>query len=192
MVLPVRSFINIQYSKLLFYYSKGNFTEVLNIIYDYKNQIQLLNKKIDDLILDIFEAICLYRLNYFDSFMTCIDLILQYDDARFINLTDKKDELISIALLMAVVHLIDSDVNDINLLSDETKNKINEINTKFNLIQSNSELVALINNALNNMMIKNTKQDMDNMNKTIKDIFNTYLNRLYSYMYQYQFDTGDN
>ena len=36
MVLPVRSFINIQYSKLLFYYSKGNFTEVLNIIYDYK------------------------------------------------------------------------------------------------------------------------------------------------------------
>lgn len=192
MVLPVRSFINIQYSKLLFYYSKGNFTEVLNIIYDYKNQIQLLNKKIDDLILDSFEAICLYRLNYFDSFMTCIDLILQYDDARFINLTDKKDELISIVLLMAVVHLIDSDVNDINLLSDETKNKINEINTKFNLIQSNSELVALINNALNNMMIKNTKQDMDNMNKTIKDIFNTYLNRLYSYMYQYQFDTGDN
>ena len=192
MVLPVRSFINIQYSKLLFYYSKGNFTEVLNIIYDYKNQIQLLNKKIDDLILDSFEAICLYRLNYFDSFMTCIDLILQYDDARFINLTDKKDELISIVLLMAVVHLIDSDENDINLLSDETKNKINEINTKFNLIQSNSELVALINNALNNMMIKNTKQDMDNMNKTIKDIFNTYLNRLYSYMYQYQFDTGDN
>ena len=192
MVLPVRSFINIQYSKLLFYYSKGNFTEVLNIIYDYKNQIQLLNKKIDDLILDSFEAICLYRLNYFDSFMTCIDLILQYDDARFINLTDKKDELISIALLMAVVHLIDSDENDINLLSDETKNKINEINTKFNLIQSNSELVALINNALINMMIKNTKQDMDNMNKTIKDIFNTYLNRLYSYMYQYQFDTGDN
>ena len=192
MVLPVRSFINIQYSKLLFYYSKGNFTEVLNIIYDYKNQIQLLNKKIDDLMLDSFEAICLYRLNYFDSFMTCIDLILQYDDARFINLTDKKDELISIALLMAVVHLIDSDINDINLLSDETKNKINEINTKFNLIQSNSELVALINNALNNMMIKNTKQDMDNMNKTIKDIFDTYLNRLYSYMYQYQFDTGDN
>ena len=165
MVLPVRPFINIQYSKLLFYYSKGNFTEVLNIIYDYKNQIQLLNKKIDDLILDSFEAICLYRLNYFDSFMTCIDLILQYDDARFIDLTDKKDELISIALLMAVVHLIDSDENDINLLSDETKNKINEINIKFNLIQSNSELVALINNALNNMMIKNTKQDMDNMNK---------------------------
>jgi hypothetical protein len=192
MVLPVRSFINIQYSKLLFYYSKGNFAEVLNIVYDYKNQIQLLNKKIDDLILDSFEAICLYRLNYFDSFMTCIDLILQYDDARFINLTDKKDELISIALLMAVVHLIDSDENDINLLSDKTKNKINEINTKFNLIQSNSELVALINNALNNMMIKNTKQDMDNMNKTIKDIFDTYLNRLYSYMYQYQFDTGDN
>ena len=192
MVLSVRPFINIQYSKLLFYYSKGNFAEVLNIIYDYKNQIQLLNKKIDDLMLDSFEAICLYRLNYFDSFMTCIDLILQYDDARFINLTDKKDELISIALLMAVVHLIDSDENDINLLSDETKNKINEINTKFNLIQSNSELVALINNALNNMMIKNTKQDMDNMNKTIKDIFNTYLNRLYSYMYQYQFDTGDN
>lgn len=192
MVLSVRPFINIQYSKLLFYYSKGNFTEVLNIIYDYKNQIQLLNKKIDILMLDSFEAICLYRLNYFDSFMTCIDLILQYDDARFINLTDKKDELISVALLMAVVYLIDSDVNDINLLSDETKNKINEINTKFNLIQSNSELVALINNALNNMMIKNTKQDMDNMNKTIKDIFNTYLNRLYSYMYQYQFDTGDN
>lgn len=192
MVLSVRPFINIQYSKLLFYYSKGNFAEVLNIIYDYKNQMQLLNKKIDDLMLDSFEAICLYRLNYFDSFMTCIDLILQYDDARFINLTDKKDELISIALLMAVVHLIDSDENDINLLSDETKNKINEINTKFNLIQSNSELVALINNALNNMMIKNTKQDMDNMNKTIKDIFNTYLNRLYSYMYQYQFDTGDN
>lgn len=192
MVLSVRPFINIQYSKLLFYYSKGNFAEVLNIIYDYKNQIQLLNKKIDILMLDSFEAICLYRLNYFDSFMTCIDLILQYDDARFINLTDKKDELISIALLMAVVHLIDSDENDINLLSDETKNKINEINTKFNLIQSNSELVALINNALNNMMIKNTKQDMDNMNKTIKDIFNTYLNRLYSYMYQYQFDTGDN
>jgi len=192
MVLSVRPFINIQYSKLLFYYSKGNFAEVLNIIYDYKNQIQLLNKKIDILMLDSFEAICLYRLNYFDSFMTCIDLILQYDDARFINLTDKKDELISIALLMAVVHLIDSDENDINLLSDETKNKINEINTKFNLIQSNSELVALINNALINMMIKNTKQDMDNMNKTIKDIFNTYLNRLYSYMYQYQFDTGDN
>lgn len=192
MVLSVRPFINIQYSKLLFYYSKGNFTEVLNIIYDYKNQIQLLNKKIDILMLDSFEAICLYRLNYFDSFMACIDLILQYDDARFIGLTDKKDELISIALLMAVVHLIDSDENDINLLSDETKNKINEINTKFNLIQSNSELVALINNALNNMMIKNTKQDMDNMNKTIKDIFNTYLNRLYSYMYQYQFDTGDN
>lgn len=192
MVLSVRPFINIQYSKLLFYYSKGNFAEVLNIIYDYKNQIQLLNKKIDILMLDSFEAICLYRLNYFDSFMTCIDLILQYDDARFINLTDKKDELISIALLMAVVHLIDSDENDINLLSDETKNKINEINTKFNLIQSNSELVDLINNALNNMMIKNTKQDMDNMNKTIKDIFNTYLNRLYSYMYQYQFDTGDN
>lgn len=192
MVLSVRPFINIQYSKLLFYYSKGNFAEVLNIIYDYKNQIQLLNKKIDDLMLDSFEAICLYRLNYFDSFMTCIDLILQYDDARFINLTDKKDELISIALLMAVVHLIDSDENDINLLSDETKNKISSINIKFNLIQSNSELVALINNALNNMMIKNTKQDMDNMNKTIKDIFNTYLNRLYSYMYQYQFDTGDN
>lgn len=192
MVLPVRPFINIQYSKLLFYYSKGNFTEVLNIIYDYKNQIQLLNKKIDSLILDSFEAVCLYRLNYFDSFMSCIDLILQYDDARFINLTDKKDELISIALLMAVVHLIDSDENDINLLSDKTKNKINKINTKFNLIQSNSELVALINNALINMMIKNTKQDMDNMNKTIKDIFNTYLNRLYSYMYQYQFDTGDN
>lgn len=192
MVLSVRPFINIQYSKLLFYYSKGNFAEVLNIIYDYKNQIQLLNKKIDDLILDSFEAICLYRLNYFDSFMTCIDLILQYDDARFINLTDKKDELISIALLMAVVHLIDSDENDINLLSDETKNKINEINTKFNLIQSNSELVALLNEALTNMLIKNTKQDMDNMNKTIKDIFNTYLNRLYSYMYQYQFDTGDN
>ena len=192
MVLPVRQFINIQYSKLLFYYSKGEFIEVLNIIYDYKNKIQLLNKKIDSLILDSFEAVCLYRLNYFDSFMSCIDLILQYDDARFINLTDKKDELISIALLMAVVHLIDSDENDINLLSDKTKNKINKINIKFNLIQSNSELVALINNALNNMMIKNTKQDMDNMNKTIKDIFNTYLNRLYSYMYQYQFDTGDN
>ena len=192
MVLHVRPFINIQYSKLLFYYSKGEFIEVLNIIYDYKNKIQLLNKKIDSLILDSFEAVCLYRLNYFDSFMSCIDLILQYDDARFINLTDKKDELISIALLMAVVHLIDSDENDINLLSDKTKNKINKINIKFNLIQSNSELVALINNALNNMMIKNTKQDMDNMNKTIKDIFNTYLNRLYSYMYQYQFDTGDN
>ena len=49
MVLPVRPFINIQYSKLLFYYSKGNFAEVLNIIYDYKNQMQLLNKKIDDI-----------------------------------------------------------------------------------------------------------------------------------------------
>ena len=63
---------------------------------------------------------------------------------------------------------------------------------KFNLIKSNSEFVILLNEALTNMLIKNTKQDMDNMNKTIKDIFNTYLNRLYSYMYQYQFDTGDN
>ena len=192
MVLPVRSFINIQYSKLLFYYSKGNFAEVLNIIYDYKNQIQLLNKKIDDLMLDSFEAICLYQLNYFESFLTCINCILQYDDDKFINLSDKKDELISIILLMAVIYLIDTDNEDINMLSEETKNKIADINTKFNLIKSNSELVILLNEALTNMLIKNTKQDMDNMNKTIKDIFNTYLHRLYSYMYQYQFDTGDN
>lgn len=42
-------------------------------------------------------------------------------------------------------------------------------------------------------MIKNTKQDIVIIwTKTIKDIFDTYLNRLYSYMYQYQFDTVDN
>ena len=192
MVLPVRPFINIQYSKLLFYYSKGEFIEVLNIIYDYKNKIQLLNKKIDSLILDSFEAVCLYQLNYFDSFLICVDYILQYDNSKFIDLADKKDELISIVLLMAVVYLLDNDIEDVNMLSEETKTKIANINTKFNLVQSNSELVALLNDALSNMLIKNSKQDMNNMNSTIKNIFELYLNRLYSYMYQYQFDTGDN
>ena len=192
MVLPVRPFINIQYSKLLFYYSKGEFIEVLNIIYDYKNKIQLLNKKIDSLLLDSFEAVCLYQLNYFDSFLICVDYILQYDNSKFIDLADKKDELISIVLLMAVVYLLDNDIEDVNMLSEETKTKIANINTKFNLVQSNSELVALLNDALSNMLIKNSKQDMNNMNSTIKNIFELYLNRLYSYMYQYQFDTGDN
>lgn len=184
--------LNVNYTKILHYYHEQDFVTVLNLLYSNKEEVQLLNSQITNLFFECLEAICLFRLDYKDSFANCIDIILGYDDSYFSNLEDKKADLIASVLLLAVFNLIyNVDLNDVNQFSEITNNKLNLIQTKYNLITNKSELITLIETALYNAMTLNNKNEMQKLYFVIINMFDKYFNRLSIIFYDYRFITDE-
>lgn len=178
---------NIKLKKLLYFLSKKNFVEVLNVIYDNKTEIISMNDNITTLMMDSLECICLFELDYKDTFMNEIRDVLGVNDSLFLELPDTQKEVVAITLLMAVCYLIFDNVEDINMIPADVLDECKIIQNKLEKINSNSNLVNIINNAMIIAMNKIYKKDMINDILMIKKCFSDYINILYGQLYNYSY-----
>jgi hypothetical protein len=181
---------NLQYQKFLWYFSNQKYIDVLNILHDKKAKMILCNNNLSNLLFLCMEALCLYLLDYKDSFYSSIDEILNIDDNEFSNLKNNQAEFVCMVLLIAsFTYVMEYDKEDINKLSDFTTNKCKEIQNKYNLVQkSDLKRVLLFEEVFTTMIKIVNKGKMMEYKNSILEIINSYIQYLHTILFSYQYE----
>lgn len=180
---------NLQYQKFLWYFSKGDYVNTLNVLYDGKGEIQIINDKLSDLMFSCMEALCLFMLSHKDSFYTCMSDILNKDNTYYSSLSGEQAEFVCVILLISAFQKVIDDVEDTNKLSQETIDFCNKVNEKYNLIPDSNTFsnAELLKSVYTKMVAKVNKINMINDIEAIYGIINSYINYLSSLLYKYQY-----